>query len=132
MSISAMAQSKEETEVAQAVTALTKAMTDADTTQLSKLTSAHLSYGHSSGKVQTQAEFIHSLATGESDFVSINLTEQTITVSGTTALVRHTLAATTNDSGKPGTVKLYILLVWQKTKSHWILLGRQAIKPPVS
>lgn len=127
-----MAQSKEEAAVASAVTTLTKAMTDADTVQLSRLTSAQLSYGHSSGKIQSQREFIHSLATGESDFVNINLTDQTITVSGTTALVRHTLSATTNDGGKPGTVKLYILLIWQKVKGQWVLLGRQAVKPPVS
>jgi ketosteroid isomerase-like protein len=123
--------SKSVAEVTRAVEQLRKAMVDADTVTLEKLTLSDLNYGHSSGKVQTKKEFISDLATGASDFVSIDLTEQSIKVVGNTATVRHILSAATNDKGKgPGTVKIGILLVWVKNKGQWQLLARQAVKIP--
>jgi len=124
------AQSKDETAVAAAVESLRKAMVDPNKAALENLTAAELSYGHSSGKVQTKAEFIEALTGGSSDFVSIDLTDQTIKLAGNTAIVRHTLSAATNDGGKPGTVKLGILTIWQKQKGQWKLLARQAVKLP--
>jgi len=126
----AQAQSKEETAVAAAVESLRKAMVDPDKAILDKLTADELSYGHSSGKMQTKAEYIESLTSAASDFVSIDLTEQTIKLSGNTAIVRHILSGNTNDGGKPGTVKLGVLTIWQKQKGQWRLLARQAFKLP--
>ncbi|MBK5271011.1 MAG: nuclear transport factor 2 family protein [Bacteroidia bacterium] len=122
------AQSKEEKEVANAVEQLRKAMVDADGTMLEKLTSPILSYGHSSGKIEDKAEYVSSIVSGKSDFVTMDLTEQVIRISGNTATVRHILDGTTNDGGKTGTVKLKVLLVWQKIKGGWKLLARQAVK----
>lgn len=122
------AQSKHEKDVAEAVSGLTKAMIDADRKMLEKYTTDKLSYGHSGGKVEGQESFIQSLTTGASDFVTIELTEQLISISKKTAIVRHKLSATSNDGGKPGSVKLSILLVWQKLRGDWKLLARQAVK----
>lgn len=124
------AQTKEETAVSAAVESLRKLMVDPNKAALEKITFDALSYGHSSGKVQTKAEFIESLLNGSSDFVSIDLTEQTIKVIGDVAIVRHNLSASTNDGGKPGTVKLSILTIWKK-QGQWKLLARQAVKVPV-
>jgi hypothetical protein len=129
-SVNSFAQSKDETAVAAAVDALKKAMLDADKTNLEKLTAAELSYGHSSGKVETKAEFVDALVTGKSDFVSIDLSGQTIKIVGNTAIVRHTLSGETSDNGNKGTVKLFILTVWQKDKGQWKLLARQAARAP--
>lgn len=123
-----IAQNKKEISVSEAVERLRKAMVDGDKSALEKWTSDELSYGHSSGRVENKADLIESLTSSKSDFVSIDLTEQTIKVHGKTAIVRHTLFANTNDAGKPGTVKLAILLVWQKHNSHWKLLARQAVR----
>ncbi|WPU92665.1 nuclear transport factor 2 family protein [Mucilaginibacter sabulilitoris] len=123
--------SKSMTEVTTAVEHLRKAMVDADGATLDKLTSSELSYGHSSGKLQTKKEFVDDIVTGVSDFVSIDLTEQNIKIVGNTAIVRHVLSAATNDKGKgAGTVKLGILLVWVKNNSEWQLVARQAVKVP--
>ena len=124
------AQSKDEAAVATAVEALRTAMVDPTKEALGKLTAEELSYGHSSGKIQDKAQFIESLTTAASDFVSIELTEQTIKISGNTAIVRHILSGNTNDGGKPGTVKLGVLTIWQKQKGQWRLLARQAFKLP--
>ena len=124
----AIGQSKEEQAVATVVTSFKQAMIDGDSLMLDKLTSDKLSYGHSGGHIQDKAEFIHSFTSGESDFVTIDLTEQTISVSGNTAIVRHILTANTNDKGKqPTTVKLSVLTVWQKQHGEWKLLARQAV-----
>jgi len=121
-------QGKEEKEVSAAVEALRKAMVDPNMEALEKITLPELSYGHSSGVVQNQTEFIEALTSGKSDFVSIDLSEQSITIVNNTAVVRHFLSAVTNDGGKPGQTKLSILLVWQKQKGDWRLLARQAVK----
>lgn len=117
-------------DVEDAVTKLTKLMVAPDSLALDKMILNNLSYGHSGGKIQTKQEFIHSLLSGESDFVEINLTDQTVVVQNKTALVRHTLNAKTNDKSVPGNVKLYILLIWSKEKTGWKLIGRQAVKVP--
>ena len=123
-----MAQSKEETAVNAAVENLKKAMIDGDKGALEKITSDKLSYGHSSGRVEDRATFVDNIVTGKSDFVTIELTNQTVSISGDAAIVRHTLSATTNDSGNPGSVKLNIMLIFQKQKGQWKLLARQAVK----
>jgi hypothetical protein len=85
-------------------------------------------YGHSSGKLEDKATFMASLISKASDFVTVELTQQTIKVVGNTAIVRHNLTAQTNDGGKPGTAKLGVLLIWQKQQGKWKLLARQAFK----
>jgi ketosteroid isomerase-like protein len=129
INVAAMAQSKDEAAVAAAVETLRKAMVDGNRASLEKIAAAELSYGHSGGQLQDKAAFVEAIASGASDFVTIDLTEQTIKVVGDVAIVRHKLAADTNDGGKPGTVKLSILTVWKKQGKEWKLLARQAVKP---
>ena len=121
-------QGKEEKAVSAAIEALRKEMIDPDKAALEKLTLPELSYGHSNGMIQNQAEFVEALTSGKSDFVSIDLTSQSITIVEKTAVVRHYLSAVTNDGGKPGQTKLSVLLIWQKQKGEWRLLARQAVK----
>jgi ketosteroid isomerase-like protein len=122
------AQSKDSIAVANAVTELKNAMIDANVAVLERLASDGLSYGHSGGKIENKAAFINAFASNTSDFVKIDLTEQTIQIIGNAAVVRHKLFATTNDGGKPGEVKLSVMLVWLKQKKQWQLIGRQAVK----
>ncbi len=124
----AVAQPSAEQHVADAVEKLTKAMIDADKAVLENLTSHKLSYGHSSGRLEDKKAFVENIFNGKSDFVNIELSEQTISISGKVAVVRHVFSASTNDSGKPGSVKLNVLLVWQQEKGSWKLLARQAVK----
>ena len=121
-------QGKEEKAVSAAVEALRKAMIDPNKAALENLTLPELSYGHSDGLIQTRPEFIEMLTSGRSDFVTIDLTEQSITIVNNTAIVRHLLSAATNDGGKPGHANLSVLLVWEKQKGEWRLLARQAVK----
>ena len=115
--------------VAAAAERLRVAMIDPTPAALGALVADDLSYGHSGGRVDTKDSFIGDLVAGKSDFVRITITEQTIkVVGGDTAIVRHTLAADTLDSGKPGKVALKILGIWKKQGNDWKLLARQAVR----
>lgn len=122
------AQSKQEKAVANAVEKLRLAMISGNEAELKAVSGEKLSYGHSGGLVENQQQFVEKFKTGASDFVTIELKNQTITISGNTAIVRHELHATTNDNNKPGEVHLRIMLVFQKQAKEWKLLGRQAVK----
>ncbi len=128
MNMAVHAQSKDEQAVATAVETLRKAMLDGDRAALTKISLPDLSYGHSGGKVEDQAAFVEALASGANDFVTIDLSEQTIKVVGSTAIVRHKLNGTSNDGGKPGVVKIAVMTVWVKQAKAWKLLARQAVK----
>jgi Domain of unknown function (DUF4440) len=123
-----IAQSKEEKEVASAIEALRVAMIDGNKAALESVAAEELSYGHSGGHVENKAEFVDKIVSGKSDFVTIELSNQTIKVVGNTAVVRHDLAATTNDGGNTKNINLHILLVFQKQHGKWKLLARQAVK----
>ncbi|GKS73489.1 nuclear transport factor 2 family protein [Acidovorax sp. SUPP950] len=114
--------------VATAAERLRIAMIDPTPAALNQLVADDLSYGHSGGRVDTKASFISDLLDGKSDFVTIVISDQTIKVVGDVAIVRHTLTADTNDSGKPGKVQIKILGVWQKQGADWKLLARQAVR----
>lgn len=98
---------------------------------LKSLTSADLTYGHSGGHIENQSELIQKLVSGTSDFVSIDLQDQTIQMFDDIAIVRHVLVADTNDAGKAHAIKIGVMLVWQKQSGDWKLIARQAFKFPV-
>lgn len=125
------AQDKSKGSLEATVNRLTQAMLKPDKAVLDKLAADRLSYGHSSGKIETKAEFVETLVSGASVFEEINIQDQTIDILDNTGIVRHQLMAKTNDPGKgPGTIRLGIMLTWVKSKGEWRLLARQAYRLP--
>ena len=122
------AQTADEMEVAETIETLKKALIDADKAVLEKLLHEDLSYGHSSGLIETKAMLIESLISNNSDFKTMDLTDQTVKVIGKTAIVRHKLMAETANKGVPSTAKLNVLLIFTKVKGEWKLLARQGAK----
>lgn len=105
------------------------AMISGEKTELESLILPELTYGHSGGHIDDAKEFVEKLVSKKSDFVTIDITNQTVNIVGNTAIVRHHFYATTADFGKaPGAVTLDILLVWVKSGKNWKLLARQAVK----
>jgi hypothetical protein len=118
-----------EKEVETSLEKLRLAMIDPTTDALKQLTSTNLSYGHSSGLIENQSQFIEAVVSGKSDFKSISITDQTIALVGKNmAIVRHKLKGELINAGTINTVNLGILLVWTKEKAGWKLLARQAFK----
>jgi hypothetical protein len=129
-SSSAVAQSADETAVAQAVETLRKAVFGQEKTQLEALCADQLSYGHSDGRVETKAQFINGVMTRKAIVKSLALSDHTIAIVGSDAIARHMLASESETDGKPTSNKLGVLQVWQKQGGTWKLLARQAFRTP--
>jgi Domain of unknown function (DUF4440) len=124
----AMADSADVTAVDKAVEALRKALLEADKSQLEKLAAEQLSYGHSSGRVESKAQFINGVMTRKAIYKSISFPEVTVAVVGDASIVRHLYESESETDGKPSSVKIGALQVWQKQDGTWKLLARQGFK----
>ncbi|MFU2327973.1 nuclear transport factor 2 family protein [Pseudomonas sp. NFX98] len=124
----AAASSSPDNDVAQAVDHLTDAMLHKNIAQLQTLTANNLTYGHSSGKIQNKKEFIADIETGKSAFKTLEMQNQTITVSGDVALVRHHFSAQALKGTEVVPTEIENFQIWQKQDGKWLLVGRQAFK----
>lgn len=118
-------------EVQQTVVAFNKVMVDPTAELMERLCAEELTYGHSSGLIQNKAEFIDDLVNGAFDFLSLEAPDQTILISGNTAIVRHIFLAKGINAGEPVDVRIGNMQVYQKDKDGQLrLLARQAYKLP--
>jgi ketosteroid isomerase-like protein len=122
------AQPGQEKEITAAVESLRKAMLDGDKASLDNLTSADLSYGHSSGLLEDKATFVDVIASGKNDFKVMEITELVVKFSGPVAIVRHKMKADLINNGNPSSVNIGVMQIWQKEKGKWKLVARQAYK----
>ncbi len=122
------AQSRDEKQVATAVKELNKALLHADKKVLENITVSELSYGHSSGKIENKTQFVEAIVKGIVKFSDIDISDQTITIAGNNAIVRHRFSAKLINNGTPLEIKIGALMVWVKQKGKWKLLARQGYK----
>ena len=122
------AQSGEEAAVAQAVESLRKAMFARDAKGFEALISENVSYGHSAGRIENKKEFIAAALKNKSVMKSLAFTDQTVKVTGNSAVVRNTYNAESELDGKANTTKIGVLLVWAKEGDTWRLYARQAYR----
>lgn len=106
------------------------ALLDPTEETLKDLTSPSLTYGHSSGLLEDQEAFIEALVSGKSDFESISFEDQSLVVEKNVGIVRHILIADIKDGDKKSSIRIGVMLVWQKEKGEWKLIARQAYKLP--
>ena len=107
---------------------LDKALLNKDEKALQQLLHKDVSYGHSSGTVQDKADFVAVIASKKTVYKSIVLTDQTVTVAGNDAIVRHAWSSESVSDGKSTMSKIGVMQVWQKQGAAWKLLARQAFK----
>lgn len=124
----AFAATPDEAAVAKAMAALSAAIVAPDAAALKKITWPELSYGHSAGLVENQAQFVEALVSKKSVISSIDNPKMTSSVVGDIAISRGTMTFTVVSAGTPSKVDLTLLLVWQKRGGEWRLLARQAYK----
>ncbi|MET0849312.1 MAG: nuclear transport factor 2 family protein [Pseudomonas sp.] len=117
-----------EKDVADAVDHLTQAMLHKKIPELKALTAENLTYGHSSGKVQDKKDFIADIETGKSAFKTLEMQNQTITVSGDVALVRNHFSAQAIKGTELVPTEIENFQIWQKKAGKWLLVGRQAFR----
>ena len=126
--LAAKAQSSDEASVTQAVEKLRAAMLAADRSQLDALTAPQLSYGHSGGVIEDKAQFIDVIAGKRTIYKVATHADQSITLAGDNAIVRHIFSTETESGGKPGSARVGVMQVWQKQDGQWRLLARQAFR----
>jgi ketosteroid isomerase-like protein len=123
------AQSADEAAVTQAVEAFRKAVLAKDKGQFEALLADQLIYGHSDGRTETKAEYIADATSKRALWKSIDLTNQTVKVTGDTAIVRHIYTGESErEGGKIQATKIGVVTVWQKQGGQWKLLARQAYR----
>ena len=124
----AFAQANEEAAVAQAVESLRKAMFARDVAGFEAMISENVSYGHSAGRIEDKKLFIKNALANKSVMKSLAFTDQTVKVTGNTAVVRNTYNAESELDGKANSTKIGVLLVWAKEAGGWKLYARQAYR----
>ena len=124
----AASQNKAMVQVEKSMEILRDLMINPDQMALDLILHDRLTYGHSSGVVEDKSSLIKNLTSGNSDFVTIDITEQEILVEDKTAIVRHKLSASIKDKGVSGQINLKIMYTWVKSNKSWKLLARQAVK----
>lgn len=126
----ALAQTRDEALMAQAIERFRLAMIHPDSAVLADLSCEDLQYVHSSGTVRNKKGFIDEFMLRQTDVSSVTFSDQTIKISGDNAIVRHRLIADSKKAGYPPVIDIIILMVWRKEDGHWRMLARQAAKIP--
>lgn len=124
----AVAQDKSESRIKELVIALNNAIIQTDSAALKLMVWDELSYGHSSGLLQDKTGFIARVMNGPNFFKQIDVRDQTVSVQGKTAIVRHIVTARVMNGGVPGELKFGNIMTWQKRHNQWRLLARQGYK----
>jgi hypothetical protein len=125
---SAPAFAADDAALSQSVEELRKAILTADKAKLAALTAAELSYGHSDGRVQNQAEFIDGVVNRKPTVKSLEFPELKTGMAGDAGVARHLFVQSSELDGKTTDIKLGTLEVWQKQGGAWKLLARQGFK----
>jgi hypothetical protein len=127
-SASSAAESADQAAVDKAIEALRKTLLEKNKAGLEQLTADQLSYGHSSGRVESKAQFVDGVMTSKAVVKSIAFPELTVAVVGDTAIARHLYESEMEIDGKTNNVRIGALQVWQKQNGNWKLLARQGFK----
>jgi len=130
LSRSAGAQGADEAAVTESVDILRRGILEADRAKLAQVTSDHISYGHSDGRVESKEEFIKGVLTRKQVVKSLAFPDLKVSVVGPSAIVRHIYLAESELDGKATTTRIGALQVWHKQDGGWRLLARQGFRLP--
>jgi len=103
-------------------------MVKKNTVSLNQQTDKVLSYGHSSGMIETKTEFLKNLETGTMNYLSFKEDSIQISMNGTIANARFVADIKVTSNGTTGDYHLKVLEVWVKKSNRWVLFARQAVK----
>ena len=128
LTVAAKAQSADEKDIDNAGKLLNRGLINRDIKLLNRLVLPNLSYGHSSGAVENKAAFTKAVADGPVRYISIDVADQTITITGNVAITRQIQTLKLINDGKPTDLKIGNMLIWKRVKNNWKLLAKQGFK----
>ena len=120
----------QQTEVVMKMQLLKTALVAKDSVSLSSLLSDDVTYGHSNAMVQTKAELIRSVMSGEQDYNSIEPSDMNVRVYDNAAVVTLKLKVNLVYGGKPTDLNLSATFTWVKINGDWKLVARQSTRLP--
>jgi hypothetical protein len=118
----------QKTEVMMKMLNLKNALLSKDSVSLSALLSDDVTYGHSNGIIQTKAELIRSVVSGEQDYKVIEPSDMNVRIYDNTGVVTMKLKADLIYGGKPLNLNMNATLTWVKIDGEWKLVARQSVK----
>lgn len=105
-------------------------MTEGDIPALEQLLADDLIYTHTDARVQTKAEFIRSLRTGELRYVSIEPENTEVRLYGTTAVVTGRAAMKVRSEGRESSFQIRFIDVYVRRKGQWQMVAWQSTRLP--
>lgn len=114
-----------EAAIAQAVEGYRQGMLSANKAQLEAMCMDEVSFGHTSGLVQTKAEFITSVTDGKTVWKSLSFEKPTNRVVGDCAISHFVFVGENESGGKTNALRFDVVLVWHKQGGKWRMLVRQ-------
>ncbi|HEY2931346.1 MAG TPA: nuclear transport factor 2 family protein [Acidobacteriota bacterium] len=107
-----------------------ESMTRADIAALEKLLGDDLTYVHSSGRLETKAEFLQSLRSGKLRYKSIDIKELQVRPYGNTAVLTGRCQVEINSNGEDLSFEIRYTDIWVKRQSTWQMVAWQATRLP--
>ncbi len=126
--LSGPSDSKAEKEVLAAMNTWREAMIARDRAVLEEIYAPSLSYTHSDGRQENKAQAIEAVVNGKDRIESIELTDTSVSVYGTTALVKTKQSMQMNSGGTMNALTLDVLYVWIKSSARWQMVARHALR----
>jgi Domain of unknown function (DUF4440) len=123
-----LAQDEDKMGVQMAMLKLRQGILKKDSVALSEVLANEVYYGHTNGMVQTKAQFIRSVMSGEQDYKLITPTDMSIVLYGNSATTTMKSKVSMIYKGAPLEMDMSMLMVWVKKDDIWQLVGRQSVK----
>jgi len=111
-----------------AVSKLDKALIEKDTATLKQLLHKNLTYGHSSGWVETKDDVVKDLTSGKLVYYTIKSDSITWKADANWASMRSKTKVEVSVNNNRTELNLHVLQVWLKTNKGWQLIARQSTK----
>jgi ketosteroid isomerase-like protein len=105
-----------------------QAMLSADLATLESILAEDLSYSHSSGKVETKAEFIESVRSGRLKYRSFERSDVKVRIYGDAAVVTGRADVKVQSSGEELALPIRYLDVYVKTRGTWRMVAWQSTR----
>ena len=96
---------------------------------INQLTDDALSYGHSTGWIQTKADLVKDFESGLITYHSYKEDSITVGMSGNAAHIRFIADINSTLRGNNSNNHIKVMEVWIKKDNGWILFARQAVRP---
>ena len=106
------------------------ALTQGKTAKLEQLLADDLTYTHSSGRVDSKAQFLDSLKSGSVKYESMTHSNVKVAVYGNTAVMRGESEMKLLSGGRPVAFRIRFLSVYVKKEGRWQLTAWQSTRLP--